>query len=513
MTNNRIFNKNKVDMTKKFNKLFKGDIDMTNKVNYIRKSAKYIIGAAILATGLSSVAFGLEKDNDGYYLIRNKAELKEFADKVNNGECTANAKLMENIVFNGGSVLDKEGNLKGGDLEEFTPIGTNIRFEGEFIGDNKTITGVYINKENNDNQGLFGVIGEGGKVGNIELENSYIRGQKFVGGIAGYNKGTIENCIISGYSAIVGDDYVGGNVGWNEGTIAGKCENSGVVIGKEDGVGGNVGWNEGMIERCNNVGNVKGGYYVGGNVGKSITENAKIGNCINLGIIEGKNLVGGNVGCNDGTITGECENSGEVEGRENIGGNVGWNEGTMEGACDNTGVVTGKEYNVGGNVGWNKGTISNYCINCAERIEGSRSVGGNIGSNSGSIICDNLDEYDVLLVCINDENKIGEVKGNSAVGGNVGWNSGTIEAKKGGVCINEEKVTGKEYDVGGNVGRNDGTITGECGNKGEVTGQDRVGENIGLNFNTKISENNLMNSGTVNGESADKVKEIGKSEN
>ena len=309
---------------------------MTSKLNYIRKSAKYIIGAAVLATGLSSAAFGLEKDNDGYYLIRNKAELKEFAEKVNSGEePDAHGKLMDNIVFNE-SVIENGELRQGVTFNKCEPIGTDKNpFKGKFLGNNKIITGVYINKENNDDQGLFGVIGEGGKVKNVKVSDSYIKGSVYTGGIAGENKGEIENCTTSN-SVIIGNDKVGGNVGNNEGTIAGKCENSGVVTGKEDSVGGNIGWQ---------------------------TEGGTIaGKCENSGVVTGEKNVGGNVGWNEGIIEGECNNIEEVKGQEDVGGNVGSNDGTIEGICNNSGAVKGSD-KVGGNVGGEEATITGECNN------------------------------------------------------------------------------------------------------------------------------------------------------
>ena len=118
---------------------------MNIKINYIKTGAKYIIGAAVLATGLSSTAFGvLRIDNDDYYKINDSDDLKEFRQLVNDGQVNAKGKLMNDIVFNEG--LIENGKLKeGGNFEEWIPIGTEESpYIGEFIGDGeiKTITGI-----------------------------------------------------------------------------------------------------------------------------------------------------------------------------------------------------------------------------------------------------------------------------------------------------------------------------------------------------------------------------------
>ena len=330
---------------------------MNIKINYIKTGAKYIIGAAVLATGLSSTAFGvLRIDNDDYYKINDSDDLKEFRQLVNDGQVNAKGKLMNDIVFNEDV------------FENWIPIGTERHpFQGELISDgeeNKKIKGLYSEDEGNDYRGLFGFVGKGGKVRNIELENSYIRGQKFVGGIAGRNEGEITDCITNN-NVVIGTWYVGGDVGLNydRGIIGGECKNSGTVIGEEM-VGGNVGANlEG--EKSN----------------ATIT-----GNCENSGEVTGRNAVGGNVGFNGEIIEGECKNSGKVTGIKSIGGNVGiYLYGQIGGKSENSGKVSGED-EVGGNIGSVCfGVIGGECENSG-KITGIKSVGGNVGYNEyGSI--------------------------------------------------------------------------------------------------------------------------------
>lgn len=55
------------------------------------------------------------QDGDGYYLIGTAAELYGFAELVNNGNATANAKLTADIVVNE-NVLDANGEANTGDF-------------------------------------------------------------------------------------------------------------------------------------------------------------------------------------------------------------------------------------------------------------------------------------------------------------------------------------------------------------------------------------------------------------
>ena len=84
------------------------------------KESKEILGQSL---GESAVVKGLEKDDEGYYLIGSSADLREFANLANRNEPKAKGKLIRDIKLNGGSVID-DGDLKNKDnLEKWTPIG------------------------------------------------------------------------------------------------------------------------------------------------------------------------------------------------------------------------------------------------------------------------------------------------------------------------------------------------------------------------------------------------------
>ena len=109
--------------------------------------------------------------------------------------------------------------------EPWTPIGDGSNpFQGTFDGNNHTINGLTVT--GGSSVGLFGAIGEYGSVKKLGVRGS-VNGQDNVGGIAGQNQGTIEDC----YStvAVSGDSSTtGGIVGSNGGTVK-NCYSTGMA--------------------------------------------------------------------------------------------------------------------------------------------------------------------------------------------------------------------------------------------------------------------------------------------
>ena len=84
----------------------------------------------------------------------------------------------------------------------YTAIGGYGRpFRGHFDGQGHTVSGIRIKKvysEDGDysgSQGLFGYLGSGGTVENVIVRDAMIDAYVNVGGIVGYNSGTVSNCI------------------------------------------------------------------------------------------------------------------------------------------------------------------------------------------------------------------------------------------------------------------------------------------------------------------------------
>lgn len=81
--------------------------------------------------------------------------------------------------------------------KEWVPI--TDKFTGILDGLGHKISGIYINKPTESNQGLFGTLK--GTVRNLKMTNGYIKGKNNTGAIAGTNEGTIEDCY---YEGIIG---------------------------------------------------------------------------------------------------------------------------------------------------------------------------------------------------------------------------------------------------------------------------------------------------------------------
>ncbi len=238
-------------------------------------------------------------------------------------------------------------------------------FTGVFDGDGWVIENLTIDDggAGNDHLGLFGKTGSGAEIRSLRLESGSVTGDRFVGGLVGYNDGDITSCSATG--AVSGDYGVGGLAGWNytNGTLM-RCAAAAAVTGDRY-VGGLAGRNSlnGTITRCGAIGAVTGGVNsdnLGGLVGSNGT--ATLTSCYAFGAVTGGDYgVGGLAGYNDGTVT-SCYATGAVTGTVNsfnLGGLVGWNYGTLT-DCYATGTVTG-ENDAGGLVGENDGGTLTDC--------------------------------------------------------------------------------------------------------------------------------------------------------
>lgn len=240
-------------------------------------------------------------------------------------------------------VLDADIDLKD---VEFYPIPS---FSGVFDGAGHSILNMKT-ATNGSHQGFFRYVQEGGIVKNLRVEGSITpEGSKNqLGGIAGVNRGTIENCSFKGF--VKGLTNVGGIAGENYGNIN-NCMSEGTAEGKRS-TGGIAGKNEGSISGC--TGNVR--------VNTSISQEKKELEELSLADITNLDLKnandedtvtdsGGIAGYSTGYI-GECINEGTI-GYKHYGYNVGGIAGRQCGyifACENRGVILGRK-DVGGIVG------------------------------------------------------------------------------------------------------------------------------------------------------------------
>ena len=230
---------------------------------------------------------------------------------------------------------------------DFAPIPT---FGGSFDGGGHTVSGLNL-EQSITPCGLFGTIQATGEVKNLNVQgNVKPDGEALsVGGVAGENYGTIENCTFRG--AVEGRINTGGIAGMNYGTLN-SCSSRGSVIG-DNRTGGIAGYNYGVIISCRSNTDVNTESVDPKIDPKDISLNFNIdfSKAANLDISDAASDTGGIAGYSGGTIK-DCENTGNVGYPHigyNLGGIAGRNCGLAEN-CINEGFVTGRK-DVGGIVG------------------------------------------------------------------------------------------------------------------------------------------------------------------
>ena len=222
-------------------------------------------------------------------------------------------------------VLDANKNLVSkSDLTEWKPIGARwSSYTGTFDGQGYTISGLYFNNPTSSYVGLFGSIGANGKISNVGVLDSYFQFSELGGGVCGVNYGTVRDCKNTG--SVRGLAAIGGVCGLNEkGGIIENSFNEGTVSGTGDNVqqvGGVCGYNNGTIKSCYNTASVSGQNSVGGVCG--LNSRGIITNCFNEGTVSGQTFVGGVCGNGCGVTTTNCFNGGIVSGQSHVSGVCG----------------------------------------------------------------------------------------------------------------------------------------------------------------------------------------------
>ena len=225
-------------------------------------------------------------------------------------------------------------------------------FLGSFDGQGHKITGLRLT-ESNSTYGLFSKIESGAVVKNLSVEGEVTPSgtQNIVGGLAGENSGTIENCSFSGI--VVGGSSVGGLAGSNSGSIIG-CTVSGVVRGTQY-TGGVAGQNSGTLLRCENA--------------AAVNTTVSDADLASTGISGLENTFYSLL---------KKEDAPENAVTTDTGGITGFSTGVLQ-SCTNTGSVGYPHvgYNVGGIAGRQSGYMAS-CVNRGE-IQGRKDVGGIVG--------------------------------------------------------------------------------------------------------------------------------------
>jgi PKD repeat protein len=473
-----------------------------------------VIGVLIMPAAEAATYSGGSGILGDPYLISTVQDLLDLSNPANSADWDKHFLMTNDIDMDG--------------VTGFTPIapdtdGSNWDFDGSaftgvFDGNNHIINNIVIAIEM-DYLGVFGCVsGESAEIKNLGIEGVEVTagGNRHLGGLVGFNNGTLTACYATG--EITGDEIVGGLVGLNNGTME-ECYSSVVVIPGSNGLwmGGLVGWNNGILVSCNSTSDVSGGRYVGGLVGYN-AEGSSVTSCYYVtGMVSGTEKdIGGLVGWNNGSME-SCYATGSVSAMfENCGGLVGYNG--MEGVIKFSyamGAVTGYLF-VGGLVGGNDGTITSCYATGAVTggssggfvglndvtgsiescyamgtVVGASSIGGLAGVNGGTLfscyatgavsgtgneiggLVGQADGNGIITLCF----ATGEVSGSYAVGGLVGKNSRTIE-----LCYATGTVMGALYNIGGLVGEDTGgySIIRSCYATGAVSGSDGVGGLVGF---------------------------------
>lgn len=313
--------------------------------------------------------------------------------------------------------------------------------------------------------GVAGINEQKGSIGNAtNLADVTAERATYVGGIVGYNKGTLLN--LSGNRGnVIGANYVGGVAGINEHSLTAiDASNTGSVQALQGGAGGIFAVNHGDVtnSRLVNDAVVAGGAHAGATGGIFAENTANIGkttlvNGMNAEVI-GLENVGGLIGTNEGTISGgrdasngyykdQVYNNGVIEAGT-------WYDKNGNHQMDAGEVTEGAGENIGGLVGKNTGSVTAAYNTGAIKAKDSTYVGGIAGTNDGKI-------DQVFSSIFTQDGNEGQVEGKTAVGGLIGLNT-----EKG--IVTDAYTTSKAPNGGSIAGENQGLLK----NVYSLTGKD-----------------------------------------
>lgn len=304
-----------------------------------KRSSRLLALALSLVLSLSLSLPALAAGEDGIIYIHTAKDLCALSDS-----CAYDAWSRGKTVL-----LTADISLRGVDFE---PIAS---FSGTFNGGGHTISGLTLT-DSLSPAGLFLTLERGAFVHALKVEGQVAPGgtKEFIGGIAGRSYGTIEEC--SFFGVVKGESAVGGIVGRNEaGGLVANCTVSGSVSANRY-TGGIAGYNLGTLRACINSASVNTA-----NVDPtlslddlSIDPASSLTDLVSVGAVESRNATsdtGGIAGYSSGSLL-SCINRGAV-GYPHFGYNVGGGAGRSDGFvdfCSNYGMIYGRK-DVGGIVG------------------------------------------------------------------------------------------------------------------------------------------------------------------
>ena len=420
------------------------------------------------------------------YQIKTVADMAKLADVTNNEHFTFSGRYFK--VLNDIDFADVD----------YAPVAVGAnKFDADFDGGGNKFTNVKYSTDKTADIyiGLFGNIGQHGRLHDLTLASGSITAYSSSAGFAGrvYGQidncvnnaaistykntaaagiavylaygGTIKNCQNNGHIASVSSGSVGIVYETETNSLVENCVNTAdIVVESKNTNAGIVGNNGGTIKDCVNKGKIGGSASLAGIAVHSVGGDSII-NCVNEGDITGTSgTMGGIVALKDKnnavTVITGCHNTGAVTGAANIAGIIGSaTPGLMIADCYNTGDITGTGTAVGGFMGACS-TIADKTV--VTTVTSSYNT-GNVSSKKSSIggfVGDMNETAAVFTDCYNTGDV--NVTGNF-VGGFAGEWSGTAYR-----CYNAGNVVADGYGIGGFSGIASGEIH-ECFNVGDVT--------------------------------------------
>jgi len=252
----------------------------------------------------------------------------------------------------------------------FAPMfsGDDLAYAGTFDGGNHSISGLTINGGVNPpyfGSGLFARL-QGGTIRNLAMVGGSVVGGNNVGAVAGNNGGgTISN--VTSSMTISGNTTVGGLVGFNSGTIS-NATATGAVTG---------------LDATYNSGYSTVGGLVGNNSSSGTITVARAMGAVNAP----GGQVGGLVGNNNGAIA-QAYATGSVDGGADVGGLVGRNGGTIGDAYATGAIRMVRVYdiypnNLGGVIGWSVSGSSASRLYFSGTVSSNNATSGTVGAVVG----------------------------------------------------------------------------------------------------------------------------------
>lgn len=430
-------------------------------------------------TSLFALFSVMERDADGYYLIKTPADLISIKDDM-----SASYRLANDIDFSGYRYNAKDST----DAKGYQPPGSSIKpFTGILDGNNKTIfnlrssgTGTYVGLfaftkmatiknltmdfGNNEFKGTYevgAIVGrakEGTVVDNVHIKNASftVTAGGYAGGLAGYaDESTFSNCSVTNVRTTTSGNYSAGFIGALKDTTVDNCQGSGITADGHSYIAGAFGVIHGQ-PRVSNISitdvtvNSRGSY-AGGFIGapyEGSVAGVEMENCsvTNVTVTSGVSYAGGFAGVayNKSALVNCNVTNANVSGCNYVGGFAGviYDSASATNCrvinAASIAPVTASSNFVGGFAGaiYNQAVITNCLSNAAVKAEG-KYAGGFVG-----------DVYDCAVVT--RAVALGNVNAESYVGGFAGKISGF--AKVDTTCAYGNVTQAARPAVLGNVG-------------------------------------------------------------